>query len=274
MRTRRQFVHGLGAIGASALALRPSDLFGTIHVADPRVTALPQPVRQTFDSAASFTMEVRFDAANVLQLASRMLYMDGRELPGVIGDALYEKVVALSPSLGLPPEALRRFKPWAVALLLIVPQQDAENILDNRLYQMAVQQKKDLHQLETVGEQVDAFEGMTESEQVALLRYAVENRERMPGRIRLMVDAYLKRDLAELLRISEGEGVGDPAIKRLNAAFMQRLLYERNVRMAERMEPQLKAGRAFVAVGALHLYGERGILARLASRGYRVSRVY
>src|SRR5688572_33349306 len=29
MRTRRQFVHGLGAIGASALALRPSALFGT-----------------------------------------------------------------------------------------------------------------------------------------------------------------------------------------------------------------------------------------------------
>ena len=252
----------------------PSHVFGTIHVADPRVIALPQAVRQTFDSAASFTMEVRFDAANVLQLANRMLYMDGRELPGVIGAALYEKVAVLAPSLGLPPELLRRFKPWAVALLLIVPQQDAENILDNRLYQMAVQQKKGVHQLETVDEQVDAFEGMAESEQVALLRYAVENRERLPGRIRLMVDAYLKRDLAELLRVSEEGEVSDPAMKRLNAAFMQRLLYERNVRMAERMEPQLKAGRAFVAVGALHLYGERGILARLASRGYRVSRVY
>ena len=252
----------------------PSHVFGTIHVADPRVIALPQAVRQTFDSAASFTMEVRFDAANVLQLANRMLYMDGRELPGVIGAALYEKVAALAPSLGLPPELLRRFKPWAVALLLIVPQQDAENILDNRLYQMAVQQKKDVHQLETVDEQVDAFEGMAETEQIALLRHAVENRERLPGRMRLMVDAYLRRDLAELLRISEEDEVSDPAMKRLNAAFMQRLLYERNVRMAERMEPQLKTGRAFVAVGALHLYGERGILARLASRGYRVSRVY
>jgi hypothetical protein len=36
----------------------------------------------------------------------------------------------------------------------------------------------------------------------------------------------------------------------------------------------LKTGRAFVAVGALHLYGERGVLALLATRGYTDTRVY
>ena len=250
----------------------PSHVFGTIHLADPRVLALPQPVKQTLDSSASFTMEVRFDGGNMVELAKRMIYMDGRDLPGVIGTPLYEKVAAVAPTLGLPPELLRRFKPWAVTLLLIVPQQDAENILDNRLYQMAVQQKKDIHQLETVEEQVATFEGMAESDQIALLRYAVENRERLRGSMGLMVDAYLKRDLAEMMRVSDD--ASDPAMKRMSAAFMERLLYERNVRMAERMEPQLKTGRAFVAVGALHLYGERGVLARLVSRGYRVTRVY
>ena len=252
----------------------PSHVFGTIHLADPRVLALPQLVKQTFDTAASFTIEVRFDAANVVELASRMLFMDGRELPDVIGPPLYAKVAALAPELGLPPEVLRRFKPWAVALLIIVPQQDAENILDNRLYQMAMEQKKDLYQLETVDEQVAMFEGMAESEQIALLRYAVENRERLRGRMGLMVDAYLRRDLAELLRVSDEGDMNDPAMKRLNATFMERLLYERNVVMAKRMEPQLREGRAFIAVGALHLHGERGVLARLASRGYRVTRVY
>ena len=252
----------------------PSYLFGTIHVSDPRVTVLPPPVRQTFEAAATFTMELKFEPGNALQLANRMLYLDGRELPAVIGAALYEKVAAVAPTIGVPAEVLRRFKPWAVALLLIMPQSDAENILDNRLYQLALAQKKGVFELETVDEQVEAFEGLAESDQIALLRSAVANRERLPARVQRLIDAYLRRDLAEFMRISDEDAAGDPAMKRLNAAFMERLLDARNVRMAERMESQLKSGRAFVAIGALHLYGERGVLARLASRGYRVSRVY
>ena len=37
--------------------------------------------------------------------------------------------------------------------------------------------------------------------------------------------------------------------------------------MAERMQARLKEGGAFVAVGALHLYGESGVLAELERRG-------
>jgi hypothetical protein len=46
------------------------------------------------------------------------------------------------------------------------------------------------------------------------------------------------------------------------------------LRMVERMIPRLAEGDAFVAVGALHLPAERGILNLLAERGYRISRVY
>jgi hypothetical protein len=63
-------------------------------------------------------------------------------------------------------------------------------------------------------------------------------------------------------------------MKRVRAVLMQRLLDERNIRMADRADVLLKNGRAFIAVGALHLYGERGVLALLANRGYRVTRMY
>jgi uncharacterized protein YbaP (TraB family) len=56
--------------------------------------------------------------------------------------------------------------------------------------------------------------------------------------------------------------------------FDQRLLYDRNARMLERMQLQLKTGAAFIAVGALHLYGEKGLLNLLERDGYRLTRVY
>jgi hypothetical protein len=40
------------------------------------------------------------------------------------------------------------------------------------------------------------------------------------------------------------------------------------------MVPLLAAGHAFIAVGALHLPGERGVLRLLEQRGYRVEAVY
>jgi uncharacterized protein YbaP (TraB family) len=44
--------------------------------------------------------------------------------------------------------------------------------------------------------------------------------------------------------------------------------------MADRLEPHLAGGDAFVAVGALHLPGQRGLLGLLEERGYSVESVY
>jgi uncharacterized protein YbaP (TraB family) len=44
--------------------------------------------------------------------------------------------------------------------------------------------------------------------------------------------------------------------------------------MAHRLFIPLREGRLFVAVGALHLYGPKGMLALLREQGYRVTRIY
>jgi len=44
--------------------------------------------------------------------------------------------------------------------------------------------------------------------------------------------------------------------------------------MAFRMQRELRRGNAFVALGALHLYGEKGVLALLEQDGWRARRVY
>jgi uncharacterized protein YbaP (TraB family) len=257
--------------GAGAPA---SHVFGTVHLADPRVTRLPPEVARALDQARSLTLEAGVDPASMLGVAGRMVFTDGRDLPGVAGAELFTRAAKLTEGLGLPEPMLRLFRPWAVALLLSVPPQDPTNVLDFVLERRASEQGKPIHQLESMEEQISVLEGLSQEDQVALLRQAVDEYEHLPRRIGRVVDAYLARDLAALWRMSQ-ENVGAGAEeRRLNEVFTHRLLHERNARMAERAEPRLREGGAFIAVGALHLYGGSGLLAQLERSGWRVTRVY
>jgi uncharacterized protein len=250
-----------------------SHVFGTIHVSDRRVTQVPAAVSQALGDARSLSIEVGLDVSNVMALASRMVFLDGRDLAGVVGQELYDKTAELTSKLGIPEPALRLFKPWAIALLLSVPQQNPDEVLDHVLASIARAQGKPVHELETIEEQVQVFEGIAESEQAMLLRRAVENYDHLPRVINEVIAAYLAGDLAAMSRIGEEMAGGSAEMRRLDRLVTRRLLDERNVRMAERIHARLKEGGAFVAIGALHLYGEKGVLAELERRGWRVSRV-
>ena len=257
--------------GAGAAA---SHVFGTVHLADPRVTRLPPAVARELEEARSLTLESSLEPANILVLAGRMVFDDGRDLPAVAGEALFNRAAKLTAGLGLPEPVLRVFKPWAVAMLLSVPPQDPANVLDFVLARRASEGGKPVHELESMEEQVSVFEGMALEDQVALLRQAVDEYERLPRQISRVVDAYLARDLAGIWRISQESVDAGSEERRLNEVLMRRLLHDRNARMAERAEARLREGGAFIAVGALHLYGGGGVLALLEQRGWRVTRVY
>ena len=60
---------------------------------------------------------------------------------------------------------------------------------------------------------------------------------------------------------------------RRKPALAERLLFRRNEAWIERLERWLGDGRMFVAAGTFHMFGERGLVALLRARGYRVERV-
>jgi hypothetical protein len=81
---------------------------------------------------------------------------------------------------------------------------------------------------------------------------------------------YAEGDLAAIAWQNEHGHEDDPVFQWMN----ERILYRRSEQMVERMRPALAAGGAVVAVGALHLTGERGLLRLLEKQGYRVTRVF
>jgi uncharacterized protein YbaP (TraB family) len=109
-------------------------------------------------------------------------------------------------------------------------------------------------------------------DQIAMVADTVKHHGEMAGAIEELLTVYLKRDLRGLQDVNaKYMALDDPA---LGDKLMETLIDARNVRMVERMQARLKEGNAFVAVGALHLPGEIGILNLLGKKGYRVSVVY
>lgn len=251
---------------------QPAYLFGTIHSEDPAVVDLPAPVKQAFDASNSVVLEMLMDTDTMRYSSTAMLMLDGRSLSDVIGMPLYEKVSAAIASRGIPELVLQRMKPWAVAVTLSTPALETGQILDRVLYQYALQQDKAVYGLETVREQLDLFDSMSESDQVILLRDAVDKFPELDTLHAELLAVYRQRDLEGLLAINETSMQAED--QRLAKDFQRRVIDDRNQRMAERMQPYLRQGKAFVAVGALHLPGEKGLLNLLEQQGYTIRRIY
>jgi uncharacterized protein YbaP (TraB family) len=257
----------------SAPGMSPSFVFGTIHSEDPEVLRLATPVRKAFDAAQQVVVEALMDADAMAYSSSAMLLMDGRLLADIIGQSLFKKVSSAIQSRGIPEVVLEHMKPWAAAVTLSMPASGTGEVLDMALYRQALEAGKQVYGLETIQEQLQIFDALSEKDQVSLLQDTIENFALIDAMHAELLAAWKQRDLDRLLAIN-AEAMEEDGDRQLADDIQQRLIIERNRRMAERMQPHLKAGGAFVAIGALHLPGEEGVLNLLQRQGYTVRAVY
>lgn len=250
----------------------PSYVFGTIHSEDPRVLDLPAPVRAAMEVAETLVLEVVPDAKALDAAAAAMRLAEGTQLSDLVAPELYRRCVEAAASRGLPESVLLGLKPWALMALISTPQARTGEFLDRRLYRLAVAGHKPTLALETTAEQLALFEQFSLAEQRALLRAALAAHAQTQQRFAELLDAYLRGDLRALLKLSDAQVPGlDPA---LQERFREVLIDARNRRMVRRIDALPDSGRYFIAVGALHLPGEHGLLSELARQGYDVRRLH
>lgn len=255
--------------------LTPSYVFGTIHSEDARVNQLPPIVRSRFEQADSITLEMLMDIPTILTAASAMFFKGQQSLDQFIEQTFYEQIVEVLRQYQMPPMVVKRLKPWAVIATLSTPPTKTGEFLDLLLYKKAQQLEKPTYGLEKVEEQLEVFEGLSLEKQVILLKETLGRLDEMPGVFSKLHELYLKRDLTALMGFSaEYMRESSNNNKSLVDDFYKRMVDDRNLRMVKRMIKRLQEGNAFIAVGALHLPGDKGILRLLQAKGYQVSALY
>lgn len=243
-----------------------SYLLGTIHSADQRVTRLRAAVARALDGCDRFVMEMKLDTDAFMQLGTSMMLAPDKDLEALIGGELFQRVVQAMAAHGMPEPAVRKLKPWAIMAMLSMPQSNGGQILDLTLYQRATGQGKPASGLESASEQMAVFEGLSLQDQIELLDMTLKSLPSQPQMFEQLIEAYAANDLTRLTDIArlDHEQSQSASAQR----FMTRLNDDRNRRMAQRIIPYLEQGNSFIAVGALHLAGPRGILALLRQSGY------
>jgi uncharacterized protein YbaP (TraB family) len=269
----------------------PLYLFGTIHVPDDRVLALPAPVEKAFTESTAVYTEIPMDSATQLSVMGKVMLPEGQQLSDVIGEALYQRMMnAAGKTLGGEHAGLatmlgplfQRMKPWAamsqLSLLEFLPEMMAgKQPLDAMLYARAQSSGKKVGALETPEQQIAVFESFTAREQTRMLELTLDEIERVkPGertQTQALIDAYLSGDMNVVNEVLEDAMAGDKA---LMSRFQDIAITRRNNHMTERIQALRREQPStvfFVAVGTAHYAGPTGIVAQLQKAGLKVTRV-
>lgn len=250
-------------------------LLGSIHIVEKDMYPLAQPVEDAFRTSKVLAVEVNMNKFSKEQLGAmaqqRAVYTDGSTLSRHISKTTSDLVDAFCVANELPRAAVEPMKPWMVAMLAtLLPLQKA-GIVENDGIDMhflkAIAPQQRIEELETPEFQFDLLASGTDAEQEEMLAGALQKSDQMPGYLRQMQSAFLNGDAAALEKLIEETATGA-------REYRKRLLDDRNIPMAARVEQYLKGNeQTFVVVGAAHLVGEQGVVSLLRARNYKVEQM-
>jgi uncharacterized protein YbaP (TraB family) len=251
-----------------------SFVFGTIHVADPRVAAVAARAQGALAQSRVLAMELVPEVADGTVLELEQLD-DNRRLESLIGAEPFAQLRSELVEQGLPIPVIERLKPWAAMVKIArLPTSVAAPTVDEQLLTTARVRGLRVTSLELVDEQIAAFDSVPLDSQVAMLKHALVHRAALATTVEPTIDAWLRGDIASLAKMPDRLGARFPAMGAHYRAFAKHVIDGRTVLMHYRLYMPMREGRVFAAIGAAHLPGRHGLLALLERDGYRVTRMW
>lgn len=254
-------------------------IFGTLHMNDERIAVLNKHVGKVLDDSDSFAMEA-FPSDHYWNPYSggRMIKHDmtlprGESLADYVGEEVYAEIEETLTGIGMDPEFVSRLRPWAAMRSFAIKADTNDAILDYNLLDRAASQRKELYQVESIEEFIVTLQEMPIDAQIALLKFTVENYDNMRNIIDQMLAAYLQEDLKAMYQISTSFIPDEPENEQWRKIYVKHVIEIRNIVMEHYMRKPMRLGNTFIAVGAVHLYGDKGVLALIEKDGYTVTRV-
>lgn len=264
--------------------LAPSYLLGTMHVTDPRVLKMPKGAPEAL--AASSTIVIESDeilddkkaAAALLLRPDLTMFTDGTSITDHLSTEDATRLEAGLQQRGIPLATVLRMQPWIISSFVALPgcevarKAKGASFLDRHVAEEAIRAGKNVVGLETLAEQLRAMADLPTEFHLQALIETLELGDKMDDVIETMTTLYLSGDIGMTMPMLKFVAPAQTGKDESGyAAFEKRIVTDRNHIMAERAGPVLAKGAAFIAVGALHLPGEEGLVELLKRQGYTLT---
>ena len=270
-----------------------SYIIGTLHLPVPQLAALSTQVGELMLDTDQLLLELTLDAEKTFQAAlasdpSLFLITEGPSLIDRLGEEAWTEVAALLKSRGIPSFTAARYQPWFLGLTLAIPPCVTESIqrgelgLDRQLEQTARDNDLPTDSLDTIEALIALFSSEPLDTQIEQMKEAIEagvfGESSSPATI---INFYFKEEVQliwtyeewKALKTAEENGEKAEAIANQLRQLEQGLVVDRNLSWMETLGDVLAKGPTTVAVGALHLPGDQGLLAQLQAQGFRITRL-
>jgi uncharacterized protein YbaP (TraB family) len=251
-------------------------LLGSIHVLKKDFYPLSKVIENAFAVSSVLAVEANIDDVSridVTNIIGKAMYPAGDSLEKHVSPSTYELLKEEVAADGIPIELVAMQRPWFVALTLtsfalLKSGYDPAYGIDQHFISEAEGQKK-IVELEGFDYQVDLLSSLSDSDQESFLLSTINDLHTLDRDADRLISAWKSGDaqgIQSLIASEEQEKGMSP--------IYEKILYERNRKMADKVEGLLRTGQtAFVVVGAGHLVGEKGIIDILRKRGYEVDQL-
>ena len=258
---------------------KPSYLLGTLHFKSGEYFDSIPGAKAAFESCEQVVGEIPMSdmAALQMQMMQAMKMPSDTTYKMLYSDEDYKFVnEQLTSFLNAGLEQMGMMKPAAIQLGVVAraymkyfPNINLANTLDVRIQSDATKGQKPVLGLETADDQIYALFGiMSLQRQAEALLCGLKNMAQSMAQIPEQIDAYNRWDLNKLYQQFIDDDVC-PSTPLENDALFK----DRNNAWMKKLPEMMKDKPSFIAVGALHLAGDDGLLNQLEKAGYNVEPV-
>lgn len=250
-------------------------LYGTVHAGKPAWYPLPAAVEKAL--ADSKVLVVEADITNteaMVKSAGAMTYAPPDSLQKHVRPEDYARFRKLLGKYSVPEAQIAQLKPFMAVSLLVFQEWGRlgylpQHGIDLHLLAKAKAEAKTIKEIEGIDAQILLMDSLTEEENRTLFAGTLSALESglSAEQITGIVNAWQVGDPDLALEIARKYNEDVPGAKE----FEERFIWSRHDEMVKKIEGYLASrDRHFIAVGALHLAGARGLVEMLKKRGYLV----
>ncbi|CAN1486170.1 Tiki domain containing protein [Spirosomataceae bacterium] len=241
---------------------KPSYIFGTMHLLCEGDFEMSEEMISKIQYSEILAMEMDLDDPTMaFKMIGKMKMKGDTSLSDLMPKARYDSLKSyLKDSLNLPPMMFQKTKPFLIYSLILTKLLPCKTLmLENEI--MNIGKGKKLLGLETLDFQMGLMDKMSYQLQADYLLETLSDKKKSIREFREMAEAYKKRDLEILLKSIDAE-------KGMMADFENEMLHKRNMAWIAEIKKLISEKTTFIAVGAGHLGGQKGVLQLLKNEGY------